>query len=219
VPKRLERALWVVLRQEDRATCMSGRGVEQRRVNGLRDLRQLVCRAERGIDVVGRQHDLDVRRQEPGPPRWTVCLVQSPANRCVGGADVVLGEPQQREPGLRLSSKPAGLPVSLFGPAELAAQAMDLGVLIECGPCRRLGGFAKEALACALRGSLRVLPRAVHLENLGAANQALTAVRHQVGLRLAPVAQRCRPLLGPAEIEDLEAPLDHAAVHITRDER
>ena len=42
--------------------------------------------------------------------------------------------------------------------------------------------------------------------------QALAAVRHQVRLGRAPVAQRRRPLLRPPQVEDLLAGVDHAAV-------
>jgi hypothetical protein len=51
----------------------------------------------------------------------------------------------------------------------------------------------------------------VQLHDLGAVDQTLTAVGHQV-LRLIPTGQRRRPPLGPAQIEDLLACLDHRAV-------
>jgi hypothetical protein len=52
----------------------------------------------------------------------------------------------------------------------------------------------------------------MQLHDLGAMHQALTAVGHEVRLRRTPVAERRRPLLRPAQIEDLPADLDHAAV-------
>ena len=50
-------------------------------------------------------------------------------------------------------------------------------------------------------------------------HQALPAVGHQVRLRRAPVAQRRRPLLRPAQVEDLLAGLDHGAVDDPGDDR
>jgi hypothetical protein len=69
---------------------------------------------------------------------------------------------------------------------------------------------ARRAAARAIRTPAAlpsgVRPRAVQLQDLGAPHQALSAVRHQVRLGLAPVGQRRRPLLRPAEVEDLLAP-------------
>jgi hypothetical protein len=45
-------------------------------------------------------------------------------------------------------------------------------------------------------------------------HQTLTAVEHQFRLRLTPAAERRGPLLGPAHVEDLLAPLDHRAVQV-----
>ncbi len=50
-------------------------------------------------------------------------------------------------------------------------------------------------------------------------HQTLPAVRHEVRLRLAPAAQRRRPLLGPAHVEHVLAHLDHRAVHDPGDDR
>jgi hypothetical protein len=50
------------------------------------------------------------------------------------------------------------------------------------------------------------------LHHLRPMHQALTAERHEVRLRRAPVGQRCRPLLRATQIEELLAYLDHRAV-------
>ena len=47
-------------------------------------------------------------------------------------------------------------------------------------------------------------------------HQALPAIGHEVRLRLAPAAERRRPLLGPAHVEHVLAHLDHRAVHDAR---
>jgi len=59
-----------------------------------------------------------------------------------------------------------------------------------------------------------VLPRAAELQHFGTANEALTAIRDEIGLRPAPLAQRRRPLLRPGPIEDFVAGLEHAAVDV-----
>jgi hypothetical protein len=59
----------------------------------------------------------------------------------------------------------------------------------------------------------------VHLQDLGAVHQALAAERHQVRVGRAPVAQRRRPLLRPADVEGLLARRDHAAVGDPGDDR
>jgi hypothetical protein len=58
---------------------------------------------------------------------------------------LTLGDSQQREPGLRLPTVPAGLAVRFISLGKLAAQAMELAALVErrapkmkkCGRSRR----------------------------------------------------------------------------------
>jgi hypothetical protein len=52
----------------------------------------------------------------------------------------------------------------------------------------------------------------LQLHDLGVVHQALAAIGHEVRLRRAPLAERLRPLLGPAQVEDLLAFPDHGAV-------
>ena len=54
----------------------------------------------------------------------------------------------------------------------------------------------------------------MEMHDLGAVDQTLTAVDNELGLRVAPVAQSGRPLLGTPQIEHLRTPLDHRAVDI-----
>src|SRR5215204_4858447 len=60
----------------------------------------------------------------------------------------------------------------------------------------------------------RVRPGAMQLHDLRASDEAASAVRDAVRLALAPVLERRRPLLRSAQIEDLRARIDHAAVDI-----
>ena len=57
-----------------------------------------------------------------------------------------------------------------------------------------------------------VRPGTLQLHDLRAVHQALAAIGNEVRLRRAPLAERRRPLLGPAQVEDLLAFPDHRAV-------
>ena len=122
-----------------------------------------------------------------------------------------LHQSQPCQTGLRLSSPPAGLAVPLLGLRELAAQPVQLGLLVEGGTDRRLSA-REEPLARPPRRVDSVRPRAAQLHDLGAMHQAVAAEWDQIRLRVTPVRQCRRPLLRPAQIEDLLAGLDHAAV-------
>lgn len=63
------------------------------------------------------------------------------------------------------------------------------------------------------------LPIAVQLEEIGALELAMTAIRNEAGLRSAPLRERCGPFLGTAEIEQFAARIEDAAVDGTRDDR
>ena len=63
----------------------------------------------------------------------------------------------------------------------------------------------------------RLGPVALHRLELAAVNQALTAVRHQARLRLAPVGQHAGPLLGARDVEHAHAGADDRAVGEPRD--
>jgi hypothetical protein len=62
-------------------------------------------------------------------------------------------------------------------------------------------------------------PRAVQLQDLGAPDEALPAIRHEIWLGLTPTRQGGRPLLRSMEIENLQASFDDAAVHVADHER
>ena len=91
---------------------------------------------------------------------------------------------------------------------------MELGELVERRAEPRLARRIGEPLAGAVRLVQRGAPVAMQLQDLGATQQTLPAVGHQIGLAVAPPGQRRRPLLRPAPVEHLLAAGDHAAVHI-----
>src|SRR5581483_5969348 len=84
--------------------------------------------------------------------------------------------------------------------------------LVEGRADRRLVGRLGEPLARPSRLAERVGPGAAKLQNLGAMDEALATVEDQVRLVLAPAAQRRRPLLRAAQVEDLMARLDDRAI-------
>lgn len=59
----------------------------------------------------------------------------------------------------------------------------------------------------------------MQLQDLRAVNKALAAKRHQIRLLIAPLAQRRRPFVRPAQVEHLLAGHDDCAVDLPRDER
>ena len=190
---------------------MGGQRAQQRRVEVVGDLRQLIGGGARRADVTGGEHDLDERRKQPRPRHPVLCLSRHATDRRLRGVDLPLGQSEPRQTGLRLSSAPAGLVVRLLGLRELAAQPVQLALLVEGGTDRRLRP-PEEPLARPLRRVDRVRPGAAQLHDLGAMHQAVAAERDEIRLRVAPVRQRRRPLLRPTQIEDLLARLDHAAV-------
>ena len=50
-------------------------------------------------------------------------------------------------------------------------------------------------------------------------HEALAPERHEIGVRVAPRAQRRRPLVGSVQVEGLLAHEDHCAIDATGDER
>jgi hypothetical protein len=64
-----------------------------------------------------------------------------------------------------------------------------------------------------------ILPGALQLHDLGAMDEALPLVGHEVGLGGAPATQRRRPLPRPSEVEDLLTGLDHGAKDDARSRR
>jgi hypothetical protein len=91
---------------------------------------------------------------------------------------------------------------------------MQLAQLVE----RAAGDHLREALREQLAGKLcfrdRVGPVAPHLQQLGTVDAANTGVRAgELGARIAPSVERDGPFPGTAQLEDLVAGGDDAAIH------
>src|SRR4029450_11381372 len=95
-----------------------------------------------------------------------------------------------------------GYAVRSLGLPKVAAQALQLGVLVE-GLARSLRPGQPLARSLGLLDG--ILPITVQLHDLGAVHEAKTAKRHQIGLRVTPATERRSPLRRPPHIEDLLA--------------
>ena len=146
-------------------------------------------------------------------------LVHGPADRRPGDLRSVLRQPQQGEAGLRPASPLTCLAVGRLSLREVAAQPMELGLLVERFAHR---GFRRRPREPLLRPSRLVDglgPRAVESLQLGPVHEAPAAERNEIGLRVAPRRERLRPLLGTTQVEDLLEGIDRGAVHDPDDDR
>ena len=127
-------------------------------------------------------------------------VVSAATRRIVAAAalGVVLGQPQQGEPGLRLGPATARVAVGRLGTDELTLEPMQLGLPVE----RLSGRLAHRQVRpparppCLPQG---VAPRAVELHDLGAVDQAAAGEGDHVGLLVAPLGQGRGPLLRAAQ--------------------
>ena len=129
----------------------------------------------------------------------------------VGRGDVALGESQQGEPGGRVPPQLAGGSIGRQRVGELAAEAVQLTLLVASHTERRVERVG-EALGRVLGLDDRGRPVAVGLEQLGSVDEALPAVGNEVRLRGAPLVEGLGPLGGAAQLEDVDTRLDHRAV-------
>lgn len=113
---------------------------------------------------------------------------------------------------MRLASGMARLAVRLLGWSELTAEPVDLGLQIPSAADPRPSNGLGESLARQAGLVHGVRPGALQLHQLGAVQQALATIGHQVRLRCAPTAHRRRPLARPAQIPEALAFRDHSTV-------
>jgi hypothetical protein len=125
---------------------------------------------------------------------------------------LALCEPEQRKAGQRLAAVLTARGVRGFGFGVFAAQAMDLGLLIQRirREARVIG--ERHALARRARGRDRLGPLAAELHQLGAVHEARAGEALQLRLRIAPRGQRGRPLARAVERVDAGQRRDHVAV-------
>jgi hypothetical protein len=190
--------------------------------HGVRDLCELRTRRPGSVDVGRGEHDLDVRRQHLRARTGIADLVHHagvPARRLVddapdrGGRSLRAAaiEPQQRQARMRvvtLGSRPCE---GLLGCPVLTPQTVQFAPLVVRHPARRARQL-RQPVAGPIGLVDRLGPVAPQPGQLGAVHEALPTEGDQIGLAGAPAAQRCRPLLGPPQVEELLAGPDHRAV-------
>ena len=109
-------------------------------------------------------------------------------------------------------------PIGVLRFRELAAQPMNLGLLIEPGArwlaIRALGTFARTA-----GFGQRLRPRPLELHDLGTMDEADSGERDHLRLLLAHGGERGGPFASALQGVHLPAGVDHAAVHPPRHDR
>src|SRR6185503_17729035 len=94
---------------------------------------------------------LDMRGQEPRSLQPFARASDHAADGAGCRISISLRQTQERQSGLRLYARPAGAAVSRLGRIELAAESMNLGLLIVRAPSRLSLDVAHATLDCATR--------------------------------------------------------------------
>ena len=130
-----------------------------------------------------------------------------------------MGESQQREAGLWVATELVGALIRGFGAVEVADEAEEIALdgarAAEGG---RVDGSG-QAIAGASGLDERLGPRPEQFQHLGAVEEAMAAVEHELLLGVAPAHERLGPRSAPAEVEQLRARVDHRAVRVAGRER
>ena len=171
-----------------------------------------------GVDVAGGEHDLDERREHRRARELPAALLDHAADGGDGGVHLPSASRRSANAGRRLAAVLAGRAVRPLGVGQLAAQPMELALLVEGEPERGMGGLG-QPLPGPLHLRDRLRPLAVRLQDLRPVHEALAPVRHEIGLRGAPMVERLGPLGRPPQVEHVHARLDDGAVDDPRRDR
>ena len=139
-------------------------------------------------------------------------LVEDPANHRVGCLQTTFGEPQQREPGLRLVTELVCVLVGGIGSCELADEAFEVAFEGPRAAERSRVHRRREPVAHVAGFIERLGPRALQAEDFHAVQEAVTTVEHELLLRVAPPRERLRPRAASRDVDELGAHVDHSAV-------
>ena len=176
----------------------------------LRDRRELVTGALGLLDLAGRERDLHVGGEQRRSLQWLAGLTDDPADRGNGGVDVVLRQPEQCQPRLRLLALSGCGAIRPLGCSKVATQAMQVSLDVQRpaeGPL--VQHSLRRDVLCFLEGRL---PASLQLHDLGAMNQADAGVGDHVGLTLAPEREGGGPLPGAAQLVHALTDRDRVAV-------
>ena len=216
--QRRRRARKIAFGEEDCTRRVRGRRGAGAGLQSARDLRQLVGGRARVLEIAGRQQNLDCCRKRSGA---------SGTSRACRAAHCGWMRPRRRSrPCARRSSDSPGCGLRPRSFARMyAASAFS-----NSPRSRWISPSAVERRARRRPAAQQLARRPVHpraarvpvaaqLHDFGAVEETLAAIAHETWLRGAPSRERGRPLVGTAQIEDLLACLQHAAVDIARQHR
>ena len=180
---------------------------------------ELPAGGARLLEIAHRQHDLDVRGQEPRALQPIAGRPDHAADGARRRVPIPLSQAQERQARLRLHARPAGAAIGRLGRCEFAAQPMNLRLLI----MRAAGRLALDVAHATLDRATRLLdglrPGAAHLHDLRAVDEAVSGEHAELRMSLAPAAQRRGPLAHAVERIDAVAARDRAAVDDAGDDR
>ena len=145
--------------KQDRASALGRHGRQDLGIEMGGDRVELAGGAAGLLDVARRQQDLDRRGEQPRPLERVARGFEPAPDAARGLVSARLCQAKERQSGLGLTPGPARLFIRLLGLAQLAAQAEDLGLLVEGVP-RRLGGLGRAGADGPRLGARLRSPRA-----------------------------------------------------------
>ena len=217
-PQWPECRLGVPLGEPERAFGSGGHRLQEWSARRPGDVGQLGSSGTRGVEVAGRDRNVDVRIEQGRPGRLDWRLVEGSPDRRGGSVQPPLGEPEEGQARFRSPTALRRLAKGCLRAGELAAQSVELGLPVD-GFADRLVARHRQLLERSASLLAGILPGAVQLHELGPIEQALSAKRHEVRLPLAPSREGRCPFLRPPKVEDLVACLDHGAIGDPDDHR
>src|SRR5687768_4501769 len=192
--------------------------MQQRRVQRLRQLRELIRRGPCGARVVGGDHDFYERWQQATARRAPARLIDGEAYPSCRDIRLTLREAHQRQARLRVSSTPARFAIRLLGGSVIPTKALQLRLLIEGRGNGTVLRTTEKMVARVARDCDCVRPVAVQLHDLGATHETLAGVGNQIRLRMTPLCESGGPFAGTPCVEDLQGCLDDTTVDIARED-
>ena len=219
VAERRQRVARLAVGQLNGPACVCRRRAQQRSADLVSERGELVRRRAAARHVADGERDLHARAERFA--RRAGVLASSSARRIAptAAACLALCNPEERQTRLWLAAMTTGVRERRFRVVELAAQAMQFGEVVKRGASGRRGSFTREDVARARDLGHRVGPLAAQLLDLGVSHETVAAIRDDLGLGVAPAAERLGPLARPRDVERFVARVECDAVddsHVLR---